>query len=440
VIQLQVERDEVRRILADLLRLDTTNPPGNEVVAAVYLRDRLRREGIEGEILESAPGRASYVARLSGDGTRAPLLLMSHLDVVPAERSAWTVDPFGAEEKDGFLYGRGALDIKNLVAMEAMVMILLQRRNVRLARDVIFLAEADEEAGGRYGISWLVSERWEKIRAEYAINEGGIVSNDGRKTIVSCQCAEKGAGWYRVRFSGRGGHASAPHASNPIYRLAGAVSTIRGHKFPAVRTEVAEAYFRAMIRAGKLPADLSVEDLFRLDRGAASPSARNVLDDPWMDAMLRNTVTPTMVEAGQKNNVIPPHADLVLDTRRLPGVTRDEMIEQVWSLVGRAGAELSIIEDGDANASRAGTELWKVIESALEEKAPGSILTPYMSTGGTDSGALRERGVICYGFEPTPADEGEIDRIHGNDERVRIEGLWWGTEILYDVVERMSAT
>ncbi len=439
MIRLESERDEVRRILVDLIRLDTTNPPGNEILAATYLRNLLGRDGIGGEIVESAPGRASFIARLKGDGSRAPLLLMSHLDVVPVERSAWSVDPFAAVEKDGYLYGRGTLDIKNLVAMEAMVMMLLKRKRVPLARDVIFLAEADEEAGGRHGISWLVENHWEKIRAEFAINEGGDTSLSDGRILVACQCAEKGAGWYKIRFKGRGGHASAPHGENPIYRAAEAVRAIRTHTFPARRSPAVESYFRGLVGAGLLPGDLSVDELFDTPPENASAAARAVFSDHWMNAMLRNTITPTALEAGTQPNVIPAHVDLTVDTRRLPGVPRDEMIQALQDLAGREDAELTIIEDSDANSSPLGTELWGAIGTALRNKARSAVLAPYLSTGGTDSGALRARGVVCYGLEPSPAAPGELDRIHSHDERIRIESLWWGTELLFDTVEIVAA-
>jgi acetylornithine deacetylase/succinyl-diaminopimelate desuccinylase-like protein len=304
---------------------------------------------------------------------------------------------------------------------------------------VIFLAEADEEAGGRYGISWLVENHWEKIRAEFAINEGGDTTLSDGRIVVACQCAEKGAGWYRIRFNGRGGHASAPHSENPIYRVAEAVRAIREHTFPARRSAAVESYFRGLVSAGLLPHDLSVDELFDTPPENASVAARAVLSDHWMNAMLRNTITPTALEAGTQQNVIPAHADLTVDTRRLPGVRRDEMIQALWGLVGREDAELTIIEDSDANSSPLGTDLWRAIEAALQSKARSAILAPYLSTGGTDSGALRERGVVCYGLEPSLAAPGELDRIHSHDERIRLESLWWGTEFLFDTVESVGA-
>ncbi|MDE3090281.1 MAG: M20/M25/M40 family metallo-hydrolase, partial [Chloroflexota bacterium] len=222
-------RDEATRYLQDLIRIDTTNPPGNETKAAEYLAAVFKREGIEPTILESAPGRGNLVARLKGDGRAAPLLLMVHIDVVPAEADQWTHPPFGGDIADGYLWGRGTLDTKELAAMELMAMLLLKRDTARkpLARDIIFMANADEEAGGRLGAGWMVKEHPDLIRAEYAINAGGGFGLDilGQR-FFTCQVAEKGTARFAMRTRGRPGHGSQPHRDNSVLKLADAIQRI----------------------------------------------------------------------------------------------------------------------------------------------------------------------------------------------------------------------
>ena len=247
--------DEVVRHLQALVRIDTSNPPGNERPAAEYIREVFENEGIEGKILESAPGRANIVARLKSEtGEGGPLLLMSHLDVVPADPSEWTHHPFGGEIADGFIWGRGTLDMKGLTAVEMVVMLELKRRGLRLRRDVVFAATADEEMGSTFGMKWLVDNHWELIQAEYAINEGGGVGlNLGDRMVFTCQIAEKGIAWLRLKAKGEPGHGSAPTGKNAVVELSRAVAKLGAAHLPRHRVEAAENFINELARLSSHP-------------------------------------------------------------------------------------------------------------------------------------------------------------------------------------------
>lgn len=301
-------RDEAVGHLQQLLRLNTVNPPGNEIIACQYLADVLRQDGIESTILESAPTRANLVARLKGDGRAAPLLLMVHVDVVTVEPARWKHDPFGGEITDGFLYGRGALDTKELAAMELAVMLWLKRNNVPLARDVIFMANADEEAGGTYGAKWLVENHPDLIRAEYAINEGGgFGSTILGKRIYGIQTGEKGTARFTLRAHGRPGHASVPQRDNAVLKLARGLDKLGSASLPTHVTQTARNYVEGLAKAIGGMSGNALRGV--LDPKNSKRAFENFpLDDGMRGliyAMLHNTATPTKLSAGSKINVIP---------------------------------------------------------------------------------------------------------------------------------------
>src|SRR5574340_1066213 len=339
--------EETVRNLRGLLRLDTRNPPGNEIRTAEYLRSLLEAEGIGGEIVGPSHNRGTFIARLRGDGSEPPLLLMSHTDVVAVETEKWTHDPFAADIADGFVYGRGALDMKHMVTMEAMTMLLLKRRRVHLKRDVIFMAAADEEVGGMQGAGWVVENRHELIQAEYALNEGGGVGFEinGRR-YYPVQTAEKGTVRFRIRTYGKPGHGSVPHFDNPILDLAEVLTkctpqllpahftgTFRGYIAGIAETqpvEVAQALHAVL--ADESTADAAI-DVLPLDEGLKLR----------MHAMLRNSITPTMLKAGSQINVIPSEADASIDGRNLPGWTPEMFLQELRSALGDE-AEITLLE------------------------------------------------------------------------------------------------
>lgn len=424
---------ELLNILKGLIRIDTSNPPGNEIRAAEYIKNILETEEIPVKVLASTPTRGSVIGRLKGNGAKAPLLLLSHLDVVPVEAERWKVDPFAAEMKNGYVWGRGALDIKDLTSMELMAVLLAKRAGLKLKRDVIFAGTADEEAGGTYGVKWLIQNHFDEIKSEYAVNEGGVgLRHNGRK-VLFCQCAEKGICWIKITIKGEGGHGSLPTSKNPVVQTGEIISRVGQNAFPVLKTPVTEKLIVGLEKLGLLPKGMGAADVFGstevLSTGAPSFDKR-------LNAWIRNTATPTFVRGGTKVNVIPMETELSIDCRVMPGADTKEIFKSVQALVNSPDVEYEILQNKPGTESKMDTELWKTLEASLNDVEPNAAFLPYLSPGGTDSGFLREKGVICYGFDPAFATWEEWDTVHGIDERISAESLVTGTLILYRVLER----
>lgn len=436
-------RREVTTLLQDLIRIDTTNPPGNETEAAEYLARILEREGFECMVLESAPGRGNLITRLNGSGGGPSLLLLSHLDVVAANPEEWSLDPFSGAVKEGYVWGRGALDMKSMVAQEVMVMRLLKRSGLRLRGDVILAATADEEMGGGAGVRWLLEKHPESLKADYVINEGGGYSIPiGGLHIFTVQVAEKGVNWIRIRAGGRPGHGSVPGAAdNAVLRMAEAINRIGRHRSriiatPTVRRFINEVASKRGLRQRILTgllfnpmlADHILDLMKRREPGIAE----------GLRAMLRTTIAPTIIRGGVKENIIPSECEAILDCRILPGQSSEGLIRELKGILGDIDKlEIEPIQLDEPSESPIDTPLFNKIKETLKELVPNSSVTPFMSTGGTDSRHLRRRGSICYGFHPLKADMPleEIQRmVHGVDERISIENLVFGTEALYRLV------
>jgi acetylornithine deacetylase/succinyl-diaminopimelate desuccinylase-like protein len=435
VINWNAVRDEAAQYLCDLLRIDTTNPPGNETRAMEFLASIFKREGIEPLMLESAPNRGNLVARLKGNGSSAPLLLMVHLDVVPAEADRWTHAPFSGDIAEGYLWGRGALDTKGLAAMELMVMLLLKRERKVLSRDLIFMANADEEMGGGMGAGWMVKEHADLIRSEYAINEGGGFALDILgKRFFTVQVAEKGSSRFIMRTRGHPGHASMPHPDNAILKLADAIREIGVAQLPLHSTPTVTSFLEGVAA--------NVEPQFRpdlnglLDAEKFSSALSNLALDglgPMFYAMLHNTAVPTMLNAGTKINVIPSVAEARCDARILPGQTQDGFLQELRSVLDKE-IEIEFITGTTGFASDHKTPLFDTISRVLSRHQPNAPALPYMVVGATDARHVRKLGTKVYGFCPMVLPASEMDRVHGHDERVSLENLGFGTRVLYEVV------
>ena len=436
--------DEVITYMRNLLRLDTRNPPGNETLAAEYLRGILEQEGIACEIVGPGPDRGSIVARLKGDGSAPPLLLMSHTDVVAVEPEKWTHDPFAAEITDGFIYGRGALDMKHMVTMELMTMLLLKRVGVPLKRDVIFMAAADEEVGGHNGAGWVAQNRPELIQAEYALNEGGGIAFEinGRR-YYTVQTAEKGAARFRLRATGKPGHGSMPHDENAILKLAEVIGRLRNHQPPAHFS----ASFRGFVTgiASAQPPEVAQMILAILaseDTADAAIDALPVdnLQKLELRAMAHNTIAPTLLQAGSQINVIPSEAEVSLDARILPGWTTEMFLEEIRTIFGE-DIDVEFIDPDLALEADPASPLFDLIKDVVREHDPEATVIPTLIVGGTDAQRVAGLGIKVYGFAPEMFISGlnDLDRIHGHDERINIRSLQWGTHVLYDVVARFAS-
>lgn len=433
-------REEATKNLRDLLRIDTTNPPGNETGAAEFLAGILKREGIEPTILESAPGRGNLVARLKGDGRAAPLLLMVHLDVVPAEADRWKHPPFAGDVADGFIWGRGALDTKDLAAMQLMVMLLLKRENKKLARDVIWMCNADEEAGGHLGAGWMVKEHPDLIRADYALNEGAGFTLDvlGRR-FFTVQVGEKGSARFALRAHGRPGHGSMPHPNNAVLKLADAINHLGATEMPHRVTPAAESFVRAL--AANVETRYRDDVLALLDPQKFSQALSRLSTDgnaPMIYAMFHDTVVPTMLNAGIKINVIPSVAEARCDARILPGQTSQEFLKQLRAVVGPE-IEIEFLTDSPGFSSDYNTPLFDQVSQVLSRHQPQMPALPYMVVGATDARHVRKLGTKVYGFCPIIVNADDLDGVHAHNERISIENLGFGTRVLYEVVSEFCS-
>ncbi len=427
-----------------LLRIDTTNPPGNEIAAARHIAGILDAEGIEYRIVESKPTRASLVARLRGSGKRGPLLLNGHLDVVPAEAERWSHDPFAAVEADGCIWGRGAIDMKNMVTMSLMTLVLLKRAGVALDRDVIFAAVADEEAGSHEGALYLCERHPELVRAEYVLNEvGGHTLHFGSKRFYPIQVSEKGICWFEITAEGEPGHGSMPRPDTAVLRLARAIEAIGATRLPTHVTPVVADFVRALAGAAPFAQARAMPLLLQpafsgrlLDLiGRSNPDQAMGLN-----AMLRNTASPTGLSAGKKINVVPSRATAQIDGRTIPGQSTEQFLAEIRRVVGD-GVRLSVLDRHDGTRFDDKTPLYDAITRTLGRHDPGGVPVPYMIPGFTDSFAYARLGAICYGFSPVRlGPELNFTRMyHGHDERIPVEGFAWGQRVLYELVRDFCA-
>lgn len=429
-------RDEAIQILADLIRINTVNPPGNESEAALYLQRLLGVAGIESTIYASASNRGNLVARLPGTGRLKPLILLSHLDVVGANPKQWLHPPFAAEIADGYIWGRGALDMKGMLTMEALVMLLYQRSGQTPDRDIILVAAADEEAGGDFGMDWLMDQDIPGLKeAEYVINEGGEGTMRGDCPTFSCQNGEKGILWAKLTVKGTAGHASMPAKDNAVVRMAEIVNRLNRHKQVMRLCETSRGFLAALAhRRGMRISDDTAAGDYSLKMFAS----RYFKQERSVQAMLYNTVTPTIIRAGEKTNVLPETCELTLDCRLLPGETPEGFLAQIKTLVNDTEVEYEIIQAAQPTESPLDTPLYQAMEQAVQEEMPQALVVPYLSPGGTDSRHFRQRGITAYGFMPVLISETELQRMHGVDERLSLENLELGIRILYGTVTRIA--
>jgi acetylornithine deacetylase/succinyl-diaminopimelate desuccinylase-like protein len=439
---------EVTDFLSGLIRINTTNPPGNETPAAKYTTRALEEDGFKCEQFESAPGRGNVVTRLKGTGEKPSLLLLSHLDVVAANPKEWSVDPFGGMVKDGFVWGRGALDMKSMTAMEVMVMKLLKRNNMKLEGDVILAATADEEKGGEAGAGWLVHNHPEKIRADYVLNEGGGLAIPANgKNIYTIQTAEKGILWFKVKAKGRPGHGSVPGAAdNAIMRMNRVVEKLGNYRSRISLVPIVKQFLNEVAKENKLlqqGVSLLLENPEMGDQVLDMLTQKDKAIAEEIRARLRTTVTPTIIHGGVKENIIPSECEAVFDCRILPGQTTTGALNEMKNLlkdVGLEKLEFETIQANEPSESPSNTSLYEQIVGTLKEFEPNCSVVPILLTGGTDSRFFRNMGSTCYGFQPLRADVpyGEmLKTIHGIDERISIKNLVFGTSVLCDVVEKL---
>lgn len=437
--------EEATRYLQALVRIDTSNPPGNETPAARHLASLLAKDGIEAELDGPKPHRQSLIARLPGNGKQRPLMLVSHIDVVPATQSEWSVDPFGGEIRDGFVWGRGAMDCKYRAVSHAMVLILAVRNRLPLTRDLIVVACADEETGGRLGMQWLAENRPDMSEAEYVLGEGGggeIPAPKGRYCAVGV--AERGSCEAVITIRGPGGHSYKPKPGNALIKL-GQVLRVLEH--PHLSTELRPA---ASITVNSLAADqdpplrkLLTELHDEQTRARALQGVRSLSPDlaDWLEPTLSSSLAPTMVTGGTSPHAHPTRVDLRCNVRQLPGQTVDDMKRQLeLRLASIDGVELRLNEEAFASESSVDTPLFHAIEDLYRDLRPGVRVVPWLLGGATDVRFLRAPERIVYGFFPSIMDlpfSVWNSITHGIDERISVNNLQFAIQTLYRLVEKI---
>jgi len=443
-------------LLQELIRVDTSNPPGATEPLDALLAAKLRPLGFEVTIIPTpVPHRTHLIARLRGDGSLPPVLLAAHGDVVGVEREKWTLDPFAGILRDGYIYGRGALDFKGGLAVFARAVMQLAEQRVPLKRDVILLVEADEESGGPYGTEWLAEKHWDLMRCAFALNEGGWImekqagsatpATDAGVRYVSISTADKQSLSLLLTAHGTSTHSSLPRPDNAIFSLARALTRVAAYETPVRMTAGTRAFFGALAATSTPPDSHWLRTLSTShDPIALSAASRHVSRDPLLHALLHNTIAPVFLQAGFRGNVIPGSATATLNFRVIPGTTADELSAEMRRVVHDPTVTIAPVPVGaepvdpkfTARMARLApssldTPLYQALAGAARAQYPGAAVTPYLFQAGTDAAAWRSRGVPVYGIYPYPITAADLSRMHGNDERISVASLASGTAMIY---------
>jgi acetylornithine deacetylase/succinyl-diaminopimelate desuccinylase-like protein len=450
---------ETREHFSAMVRINSSNPPGNETLVAKYIQGVLEREGIPSKLVGADPNRLSVIARLKGSGAKKPILIMGHTDVVPVQAERWSEDPFGAKLIDGFIWGRGTIDDKDLVAGALMTMLILKRSGAHLDRDVIFVAESGEEGGGgaapgaapaakgngpgraTYGIQYIIQNNWPDIDAEYCLTEGGsFVSTGGKVLYQRVELVEKVGRGMKLVAHGTAGHGSMPRMDNAVVHLAGAVWKIGQWQPPMNLTDVTRTYFEKLAQLAPPEEGARYKALFDSSKTQAAQDyfRKNNIE---VNSMLRTSISPNIITGGFKSNVIPSEAEATLDIRAVPG----EDMERFKAMMEKVIDDPQVtIEAGNFQApspkpSSTGTEMYHMLENVQKKLFPGTATLPYMVTGGTDMRGLRMKGMECYGIgAELPTEDMVTHAMHSDNERIRESGLYQFVRYEYEVVAGMA--
>jgi acetylornithine deacetylase/succinyl-diaminopimelate desuccinylase-like protein/beta-lactamase class A len=426
------------QLLSELIRVDNSNPPGHERQLADLLAAKLKPLGFDIEIVPTPEtGKAHLLARLRGDGSKKPILLAAHADTVGVERDKWSVDPFAGVVKEGHVYGRGAIDFKGGVAVFARAVMMLAEHRIPLARDVIFLSEADEE-GAPYNTLWLARTHWDKMDCEFALNEGGWIIKDeaGKVQYVSISTADKGGVGIILTARGTSTHSSMPRPDNAIFTLNKAMAKLADYDTKVQLTPATRQFFMTLAKTSAPP----LAGHFRTiatssDAAAIARADKEVSKDPLIHALLRNTIAPVLMSAGFRGNVIPGSAEATINVRTIPGTNPNTLVEEFQRVIADPRVEVTLANQGlglpPGVPSSEDTELFRSLVRQARATFPGAEVTPYLFQAGTDAMAWRSRGIPVYGIYPYPITADELTRMHGNDERVSVQSLEQGTQMIY---------
>ena len=440
-----VEAETLAQLQA-LIRFDTTNPPGNELPVAEHIIRTLESAGIEARLLMPLPKRAAVYARLKGNGSRRPVMLLAHMDVVGVEREKWSCDPFGGVVRDGYVYGRGAIDDKGMLAANFIAMLTLKRevvdKGIELSRDVVFLATADEETGGACGMRWLVENHRDLLDVEFAINEGGRTRIiEGGRRYLAIQTAEKISHMVTVTARGPAGHSAIPLEGNAIFLLGRALARLGDYREPVTLTITTRRFFELLSRMWPVDEEArAMADLVSADVSSSERGARLLSRIPVFNAVMRNGISATKITGGIAGNVIPAEASAVLNVRTIPGNSIEDVMTRLRACVPDPGISFAVAAHSDeAPQSDPDSAMFNAIADAARELDPGMTVVPYLSTGGTDSAHLRRLGINSYGILPFPMVQSDEERMHGHDERVPVASLHFGTRLIFDAIRRVAA-
>lgn len=427
-------------LLCRYIRLDTTNPPGNEHLAASFFIQLLEREGISYRLYEAKPGRTSIRAEIKGSGKKEPIIMLHHVDVIAANKDEWNFDPFGGEIIDDYICGRGALDTKSLGIMQFLAMADIKQKGLTPDCDLVFLATADEESGADCGVEFLLRKHPDDFKAGLLLNEGSYVQSGviNDRLIAMISPGEKGPCWLRLRRKGTPGHGSTPHNQNPLEKLTLAINRLMNAKAGLKVTPIARDYFKRMAHGWdflKPYADNGEEaTLLKI------VEEKGLLGTPYINAMLSNTISVNSLHSGNKINVIPSYAEAEIDTRLLPGQSVDEWVKFIKERLADDDIQVEFITKGEGNASDYNTESYRLIEQVMAEHYPGAIITPYLMLGTTDSRFFRQKGVPAYGFCPAVVPHEHMKSIHGIDEKIGVDSMIKGTEVYCDIIRRLCSS
>ena len=434
-------------LLVELIRVDTSNPPGNTAPLDDLMAAKLKALGFTVEIFPTPQaGKSHLIARLKGDGSARPVLLASHGDVVGVERDKWTVDPFAGVVKDGYVWGRGAIDFKGGIAVFAEAVMRLARNRIPLRRDVVFMIEADEESAP-YNTTWLAESHWDAMDCEFALNEGGWIMQrpDGRVRYVSISTADKTAISLLLTAHGTSTHSSMPRPDNAIFRLSKALARLADYDTQPQLTASTREFFLTLAKTSEPRQSKYFYDLVNSrDPATIARADREISQDYLLHAIMRNTIAPVFLNAGFRGNVIPGSAQATINFRVIPGTTAADLIAEIKKVV--ADPDIDVVAQGAAAAatpasteSSTGTDLYRALAESAGQIWPGVPVTRYLFQAGTDAGAWRRRGVPVYGIYPYPISNDDLSRMHGNDERVPIDSLEQGADLIYRTLVRVAA-
>ena len=432
-VNAQSIEDEAVEWLQEYIRVDTVNPPGNEYRAVEFFARLFEAEGIAYETAESAPGRGNIWARLEG-GDEPALMLLQHSDVVPADLNYWTTDPLSGELRDGYILGRGARDMKGTGISHLAAFVSLHRAGLPLNRDVIFVASADEEAGGEFGVGWLIENRPEIFAGVgLLLNEGGSGGRTGDDVVFGVEVTQKVPVWLRLTAVDVPGHGSSPRTTSSVTRIVDALAILRANPFPPRIIPPVDAYFKGLAigrnddwGAAFANMTLAIQD----------PDFLHDLqnDNPGRHALTRDTCSMTRMEASNKINVVPPEAWAELDCRILPDRSSEEFVTNLQNLIADTGVEVEVIMAFTPAISETTSRLFQAIERVTRELHPGSRVLPSVRTGFTDSHFTRDQGIVSYGFDPIITPSGESTGVHGNDERINVDAFRRGINDMRAIV------